>query len=111
PDSVMTDAPRAWSGFVPRNYDHTFRGSLTAAEALAQSRNLPALQLLSRVGVKPAVATMADLGLSTLAKSPDRYGLSLAIGGAEASIGEIAQAYATLGRGGVTRSGKTCFSP
>jgi penicillin-binding protein 1C len=100
PQTVLDDAPGAWTGYSPANYDRRFRGQLTAAEALAESRNLPAMQVLSRVGVSHCVQVMSAMGLATLSRTPDRYGLPLAIGGAEATPMEIAEAYATLARGG-----------
>ena len=51
-----------------------------------------------------AVGLMESLGLTTLARSPKRYGLSLADGGAEATPMELAQAYASLGRGELRQS-------
>jgi penicillin-binding protein 1C len=104
PRSVLLDSPAAWPGYQPNDYDRAFRGNLTAAEALAESRNIPAMLVLAKVGVEPAVGVMDAAGLHGLARSPERYGLSLAIGGAEASPMEIAEAYASLGRGGVTKS-------
>ncbi|MDB5301684.1 MAG: Penicillin-binding protein, partial [Phycisphaerales bacterium] len=103
PGAVLEDSPTAWAGYMPADYDREFRGSMTAAEALAQSRNIPAMLVLAKVGVEPATGTMEAAGLRTLARSPGRYGLSLAIGGAEAAPMELAQAYAMLARGGTTR--------
>ncbi len=99
PDTLVTDGPLGWSGYAPRNFDRTFRGQLPAHEALAQSRNIPAMDLLSRVGVARAGRLLKDLGLAR-ADDPDRYGLTLAVGGAEASPIELAGAFATLARGG-----------
>ena len=99
--TVLRDSPAAWPGYVPANYDHQFRGELTAAEALAESRNIPAMILLANVGVSRAIGAMEAVGLRTLARSPQRYGVSLAIGGAEATPQEVAEAYATLARGGI----------
>ena len=103
PDTVLDDAPTSWAGYEPADYDRQFRGSLTAAEALAESRNIPAMTVLAKVGVEPALGIMEAAGLKSLARSPNRYGLSLAIGGAEASPVELAQAYSMLARGGETR--------
>lgn len=100
PASILRDSPAAWPGYAPDNYDHSFRGSITAADALAESRNIPALHLLSRLGVERTAAICGAAGLRTLARTPQRYGLSLAIGGAEATPLEIAEAFATLARGG-----------
>lgn len=103
PATVLHDTPAAWAGYVPGNFDGSFRGDIPAADALAESRNIPALQLLSRVGVERGAGLMGRLGLARIARSPQRYGLSLAVGGAEASPMQLAQAYAALGRGGVPR--------
>jgi penicillin-binding protein 1C len=103
PRTMLEDAPGDWSGYEPANYDRGFRGTMPASEALAQSRNLPAIGLLSRVGVDRAVELMAAAGFSTLSRTPDRYGLPLAIGGAEVTPMELAEAYASLARGGQHR--------
>lgn len=99
PDTLLTDGPLSWGGYQPRNFDREFRGQMPAGEALAQSRNIPAMDLLSRVGVPRTARLLTDLGLAT-ADQPDRYGLTLAVGGAEASPLEVAGAFATLARGG-----------
>ena len=106
PQSILHDTPVAWPGYMPANYDRSFRGAMFAADALAESRNIPALVLLSQVSVDRAAGIMGAAGLRTLARSPDRYGLSLAIGGAEASVMEVAEAYATLARGGIPKASR-----
>jgi penicillin-binding protein 1C len=103
PDALLDDSPAAWSGYAPANYDTEFRGRITAASALAQSRNIPALRLLSQVGVQRAAGVCGALGLQTIGRTPQRYGLSLAVGGAEATCAEVAEAYATLARDGIRR--------
>jgi len=103
PDSELNDSPAAWAGYEPADYDRQFRGPITAAEALAQSRNIPAMLVLAKLGVEPALGVMDAAGLKTLAHSHRPYGLALAIGGAECSPMELAQAYAMLARGGIAR--------
>jgi len=104
PATILEDAPGDWSGYEPANYDHDFRGRMPASAALAQSRNLPAIGLLSRVGVGRAVELLRAAGFSTLSRTPDRYGLPLAVGGADATPMELAEAYASLARGGQHRA-------
>jgi penicillin-binding protein 1C len=101
PASVLDDAPAAWPGYEPRDFDRTFRGQLTAAEALADSRNVPAMLVLARAGVGHVAGVMHAAGLEALARSARPYGLSLAAGGAGATVLEVAEAYAGLARGGV----------
>jgi penicillin-binding protein 1C len=104
PASELNDSPTAFEGYEPSNYDRQFAGKISAADALAQSRNIPALVVLSRVRVDRAVEVMRGCGLLGLAKKPERYGLSLAIGGAEVTPMELAEGYATLARGGMHRT-------
>ncbi|MFI5379969.1 MAG: penicillin-binding protein 1C [Tepidisphaerales bacterium] len=111
PGDILIDLPAAWPGYAPNNYDRLFAGRMTAADALAESRNIPALLVLEKVGVGEAVSVMRRLGVLGLASSGRTYGLSLAIGGAESSPLEIAQAYATLGRGGLARPATCLVNP
>ncbi len=103
PKTILNDSLTAWPGYAPGNFDRAFRGRITAAEALAESRNIPALLMLSQVGVEYSANLMGAAGLRTLARRPERYGLSLAVGGAEATPLEVAEAFATLARGGIAR--------
>ncbi|MBI1883329.1 MAG: penicillin-binding protein 1C [Chlamydiae bacterium] len=100
PSTLLKDQPIAWTGYTPQNYDEMFRGPITAGEALRESRNIPAMMLLSKVGIPRVLGILEGAGFKKLSQAPEKYGLSLAIGGAEASILEMAEAYATLGRGG-----------
>jgi len=103
PKTILLDAPAAWPGYSPGNYDRMFRGPIPAADALAESRNIPALVLLGKIGVERSIGVLESFGFNTIAHQRHRYGLSLAIGGAEATPLELAEAYATLGRGGIWR--------
>lgn len=103
PATLLEDAPGDWSGYEPANYDQGFRGTMPAGAALAQSRNLPAIGLLSRVGVGRTVEVLRAAGFTTLSRTPDRYGLPLAVGGADITPMELAEAYASLARGGQHR--------
>ena len=100
PGTEVNDSPKAWAGYLPANFDRGFRGTMTAGEALAESRNIPAMTVLAKVGVERAVGFLSEVGIRTPSRSGRNYGLSLAIGGAEASPLEVAEAYATLARGG-----------
>ena len=103
PKSILLDSPAAWPGYAPDNYDRLFRGPMPAANALAESRNIPALVLLAKIGVERSIGMLESFGFNTIARGRHGYGLSLAIGGAEATPVELAEAYATLARGGIWR--------
>ena len=103
PGSILADDPSAWQGFMPQNMDHTYIGDLTAAEALAESRNLPAMHLLQQIGIPTAGRLLEACGLEGLAQQSVQAGLDLAIGGCVVSPRDLAEAYATLARLGVHR--------
>lgn len=111
PTTIVDDSPAAWPGYMPSDYDRQFRGSLTAADALAESRNIPAMVLLSRVGVERAANIMDSAGLAGIGADPQRYGLSLAIGGADATPRQVATAYASLARGGICAEASLVLTP
>jgi penicillin-binding protein 1C len=85
--------------YAPDNFDGTFLGPIAAREALAGSLNVPAVKLARDLGAADVVTTMRAAGL-LLDGGAQRYGLSIALGSAEISPLELAEAYATLARGG-----------
>ena len=100
---VETEFDAGSSGvYKPQNYDGKFRGPLTMKEALGMSLNIPAVKTLYLVGVKDAIAMAHRLGLGGL-QDPDRYGLSLVLGGGEIKLLEHTSAFATLATGGLYR--------
>lgn len=88
--------------YNPKNYDGKNRGLLQMKNALAMSLNVPAVKALYLVGVKSAIENANRMGIHTL-KDPDRYGLSLVLGGGEVKLLEHTNAFATLAAGGVYR--------
>lgn len=101
PDSIVEDAPLDLDGWRPRNIDRRWLGEITAAEALALSRNAPALRIAHDLGSGPTTAMMRRCGLDVDSVAEGRAGLSLVVGGLEVTPWSLAEAYATLGRGGV----------
>lgn len=98
PDMLVADIPTHYAGFVPRNTDGQFRGAVRASRALARSLNVPAVRALKKHGVARTLKTLQGMGLSSLDKGADHYGLSLVVGGGEASLWELAGAYASMAR-------------
>jgi penicillin-binding protein 1C len=107
PASVLPDVPSffptAQPGVLygPRNYDGVFRGPLRARAALAGSENVPAVWLLSEIGVPDLLRLLRRAGFSTLDKTADYYGYALTMGDAEVRLDELVAAYSALARGGV----------
>lgn len=113
PETVVFDLPTQFSTacaigdlsseppcYAPHNYDEKFRGPITFRNALAQSVNIPAVKALYLVGLQSAIDTARSLGITTLG-DPDRYGLSLVLGGGEVRLLDITSAYGVFAREGV----------
>ncbi len=86
--------------YHPRNYDGVFRGPIILREALAQSINLPAVKTLYLAGLSESLKTAKKLGITTL-NDPDRYGLTLVLGGGEVKLLEMVGAYGVFANDGV----------
>lgn len=98
PQSLLPDIPTQIAGYAPENYNKTYSGAVKASEALARSLNIPAVRLLRDYKYPRFHEKLKKLGLSTLSDNPDRYGLSLILGGAEANLFELTGIYAALAK-------------
>jgi 1A family penicillin-binding protein len=87
--------------YTPDNYDNAFRGPMTLREGLAESINVIAVKLLYLVGVSDSIKMARNLGVSTLLNDPDRYGLSLVIGGGETTLLDMTSVYSVFANKGV----------
>ncbi|HJL42774.1 MAG TPA: penicillin-binding protein 1C [Myxococcales bacterium LLY-WYZ-16_1] len=92
----LTDVPVRLGTFSPENFDGHHRGLVRADVALARSLNVPAVLLLRQVGAGRFLDFLRRAGLSTLDRSAGHYGLSLVLGGAEASLWELTGLYSAL---------------
>jgi penicillin-binding protein 1C len=91
------------SCFHPRNFDETFDGPVSFRDALARSRNIPAVKVLYLAGMKDVIAHAQRFGLTTLT-DPGAYGLSLVLGGGAVRLVDLVGAYAALASDGVRRT-------
>lgn len=108
PASLLIDVPSGFGSYDPENFDRAFLGPVDATTALVTSRNIPAIELLNRItadsfenllrkaGVKFRFPPVGD----PLRASATLPGLTMAIGGAEVSMEELAVLYTALGNGG-----------
>jgi len=87
--------------YIPQNYDRDFKGVVSVRTALASSLNIPAVRTLGLVGVDSFTRTLREYGLSSLTEEGDHYGFSLALGGVDVRLIELANAYRALANGGV----------
>jgi penicillin-binding protein 1C len=102
PDVRTAFTTRAGELYTPNNYDGRFHGLVPAREALAGSYNVPAVRLLSQVGIGRFLAVAAAAGITTL-RDADRLDLSVILGGGETPLLELTGAYTVLAAGGERR--------
>lgn len=102
--SILDDSPvqldTASGLYVPKNYDRSFRGPVSVRAALAGSLNVPAVRALVLGDVQDFRDRLWDLGYHGIIEDGDYYGFSLALGSAEVSLVEQANAFRTLANGG-----------
>lgn len=93
--TLLKDAKINFGVYAPENSDNEFFGPVLAHDALTHSRNIPAINLVREVGTRKFHKILSDTGVTNL-KSPEHYGISVALGGAEVSMRELAGIYATM---------------
>jgi penicillin-binding protein 1C len=102
PLSILSDAPRSFGDYNPENFDRDFLGPIRACDALARSRNLPAVELTSQLSNPTLYEFLRSAGVA-LPRSESLYGLTLPLGGAEAKMEDLVRLYAALAHNGELR--------
>lgn len=102
--TTFADAPICFptntgAKYCPVNYDGKFNGVMQMRYALGNSINIPAIKMLKVNGVPAMIATASAMGITTFTE-PEKYGLSLTLGGGEVTMLEMATAYGVFANGG-----------
>lgn len=101
PDDTVLDAPVSFptaSGlYTPHNYDGKYEGMITLRRALAQSRNIPALRIAAKVGIRNVIDTAKKFGISSKMEAV----LPTAIGAADITLWDQVTAFSTFPNDGV----------
>ena len=103
-DVKTTFPDQGTEDYSPVNYDGKFRGPVQLRFALGNSINIPAVKLLSILGLRDFLTKLDDLGMPTFAPNSDnlkRFGLSLTLGGGETTLLNLTSAYSVLANGGL----------
>ncbi|KKQ38674.1 MAG: hypothetical protein US55_C0002G0010 [Candidatus Levybacteria bacterium GW2011_GWC2_37_7] len=85
--------------YCPVNYDGKWQGAIQMRYALGNSINIPAIKMLKVNGIPAMIATASAMGITTFTE-PEKYGLSLTLGGGEVTMLEMVTAYGVLANGG-----------
>ncbi|MBI2601327.1 PBP1A family penicillin-binding protein [Candidatus Daviesbacteria bacterium] len=96
--TALGQDPNAY--YRPQNYDRKFRGPVLPRRALANSLNVPSVEVMEKVGVENGIEMAKKMGITSL-KDPSNYGLSLILGTAEVRLLDMVDAYAVLANQGV----------
>ena len=98
PHTLLPDVPVIINGFAPKNFSRQFDGAVHADQALIRSLNVPAVHMLRDYRYEKFHTLLTKTGMTTLKDSPDHYGLSLILGGAEGTLWDITGMYASMAR-------------
>lgn len=100
-ESLLVDAPQSFGGYRPGNFDTAFNGPVGAAQALRLSLNIPAVDLLDRVGAARFSARLDNAGIRLKYPRGAQPNLSLILGGSGARLEDLVGAYAAFNRDGI----------
>lgn len=96
PDMLVADIPSRFGGYAPSNFNKDFKGAVPASQALSQSLNVPFVRMLREYTYGRFYDDLQGLGITSLTRPADHYGLSLILGGAEASLWDVCNMYAGM---------------
>lgn len=96
--TLLPDIPTVINGFAPKNFTKEYDGAVSADQALIRSLNVPAVHMLRDYRYERFHELLRNVGMSSVSKSPDHYGLSLVLGGAEGTLWDITGMYASMAR-------------
>lgn len=98
PRTLWPDVPTFINGFNPKNFSKEYDGAVHADRALIRSLNVPSVHMLRNYRYEKFHSLLKNMGMESLRRPPDHYGLSLILGGAEGTLWEIAGMYASMAR-------------
>jgi len=97
PEEKILDTPVSFGNYTPHDYEGNYLGSITLLKAFADSRNIPALRLAERVGMKKVIDVAHQFGIT--ANIP-AY-LPVALGSVEVTLEQQMAAYAAFPNDGI----------
>ncbi|HWK58187.1 MAG TPA: penicillin-binding protein 1C [Parapedobacter sp.] len=98
PNTLIADVPTQIGGYTPQNYDLGYDGAIPASRALSRSLNIPAVKMLQQYKYQRFHPFLRSVGIQTLNRPADFYGLSMILGGCEVTPWQLAGTYASMAR-------------
>ncbi len=96
PEMLLPDIPTQIGNYRPENYTKEYTGAISAKKALSMSLNIPAVKMLQKYGVNKFHHYLRAMSLRDVGTNPNRYGLSLILGGAESNLWDLCSTYAAF---------------
>ena len=103
PESLIDDRPIRFGSYAPENFDMTFQGTVPVRKALQMSLNVPAVELLDRVGASRLSSRLKQAGANLELPKDEAPGLAMGLGGVGITLQDLVQLYSGLARLGNTR--------
>jgi penicillin-binding protein 1C len=103
PESLIDDRPVRFGSYAPENFDMTFQGTVPVRKALQLSLNVPAIELLDRVGASRLSSRLKQAGGSLVLPKDEVPGLAMGLGGVGISLQDLVQLYSGIARLGSTK--------
>ena len=104
PDSLIDDRPVRFGSYAPENFDMTFQGTVAVRRALQLSLNVPAIELLDRVGASRLSSRLKQAGTGLVLPKDEVPGLAIGLGGVGVTLHDLVQAYSGIPRLGTVLS-------
>lgn len=98
PEMLIEDIPTTIGGYRPENFHQNYDGRVPARRAIIRSLNVPLVKMLQEYTYEKFHFGLKNIGLTTLNKPADHYGLTLILGGAEANLWDVTSTYASMSR-------------
>jgi penicillin-binding protein 1C len=102
PLTMLKDAPMSFGAYNPENFDNEFVGPIKARDALVKSRNIPAVEIASRLAPPGLHGFLLRAGITRM-RDESFYGMSLALGSSEVTMEELVKLYAMLANEGTLK--------
>src|SRR5258706_351062 len=103
PESLIDDRPIRFGSYAPENFDMTFQGTVPVRKALQLSLNVPAIELLDRVGASRLSSRLKQAGANLVLPKDEAPGLAMGLGGVGVTLQDLAQLYSGFARLGTTK--------
>ncbi|WP_041809791.1 penicillin-binding protein 1C [Rhodopseudomonas palustris] len=98
PESLIDDRPVRFGAYAPENFDMTFQGTVPVRKALQLSLNVPAIELLDRVGAARLASRLKQAGTELVLPRDEAPGLAMGLGGVGIKLIDLVQLYSGLPR-------------